>query len=310
MLDVVPGRRGDVLSRGLRDRDPPGGGHGGRSSSWVRSAGMATALRTYLPGAVRVLDPFHVVRLGSDAVDPGPSPRPAGDVRAQRGTPPAGPAALCVRGPADRPRGSLATCRTGPGAAQVTQLGEWLARANAHTVRTIDARPAAGPARTPPTTGSTGDWGSSPGSRFAGTVTFPVPLIAASRSQTRVVVTCPIWSIIPAQSSTLITSMRRGWSRFMCRHLLRREPLSTTCPPATAGRQKAARWRGLGRLSPSTSSTGRVGPGCIATGPRPDRSTPWCASTSRQVVLARSPGRVPCPPHGGVPARDDVSEPH
>ena len=31
--------------------------------------GYATALRTSLPGAVRVLDAFHVVRLGQAAVD-------------------------------------------------------------------------------------------------------------------------------------------------------------------------------------------------------------------------------------------------
>ena len=68
LLDVVPGRSGAVLSSWLRGRD----------ESWraeVRVAaldpfrGCATALRTHLPRAVRVLDAFHVVKLGFDAVD-------------------------------------------------------------------------------------------------------------------------------------------------------------------------------------------------------------------------------------------------
>jgi transposase len=68
LLDVVPGRSGVVLSAWLRERDP----------SWRTAVsvaaldpfrGYASALRAQLPHAVRVLDAFHVVRLGFDAVD-------------------------------------------------------------------------------------------------------------------------------------------------------------------------------------------------------------------------------------------------
>lgn len=68
LLDVVEGRSGTVLAAWLDEQDP----------SW-RSAvatasldpfrGYATALNSQLPDAVRVLDPFHVVRLGLAAVD-------------------------------------------------------------------------------------------------------------------------------------------------------------------------------------------------------------------------------------------------
>jgi hypothetical protein len=68
LLDVVPGRSGAVLSSWLRERDS-----GWRSGVAVAALdpfrGYATALRTHLPGAVRVLDAFHVVKLGFDAVD-------------------------------------------------------------------------------------------------------------------------------------------------------------------------------------------------------------------------------------------------
>jgi transposase len=68
LLNVVPGRSGAVLSSWLRSRDADW-------RSWVAVAaldpfrGYATALRTQLPGAVRVLDAFHVIKLGFDAVD-------------------------------------------------------------------------------------------------------------------------------------------------------------------------------------------------------------------------------------------------
>jgi transposase len=68
LLDVVPGRSGGVLSSWLRSRDP-----GWRADVQVAALdpfrGYATALRTHLPDAVRVLDAFHVVKLGFDAVD-------------------------------------------------------------------------------------------------------------------------------------------------------------------------------------------------------------------------------------------------
>jgi transposase len=68
LLDVVECRSGSVLGDWLGERD----------SDWraaVATAsldpfrGYATALTSQLPDAVRVLDPFHVVRLGLAAVD-------------------------------------------------------------------------------------------------------------------------------------------------------------------------------------------------------------------------------------------------
>jgi transposase len=68
LLDVVEGRSGPVLADWLGDRE----------SSWrqrVRTAsldpfrGYATALTAQLPDAVRVLDPFHVVKLGLTCLD-------------------------------------------------------------------------------------------------------------------------------------------------------------------------------------------------------------------------------------------------
>lgn len=68
LLDVVPGRSGAVLSGWLRERDA-----GWRAGVAVAALdpfrGYASALRAQLPGAVRVLDAFHVVKLGFDAVD-------------------------------------------------------------------------------------------------------------------------------------------------------------------------------------------------------------------------------------------------
>jgi transposase len=68
LLDVVPGRSGKALSDWVS----------GRSQAWrdgIRVAaldpfrGYATALRTQLPATVRVLDAFHVTRLGLAALD-------------------------------------------------------------------------------------------------------------------------------------------------------------------------------------------------------------------------------------------------
>jgi transposase len=68
LLDVVPGRSGAVLSTWLRERDT-----GWRQGIGVAALdpfrGYATALHTHLPSAVRVLDAFHVIKLGFDAVD-------------------------------------------------------------------------------------------------------------------------------------------------------------------------------------------------------------------------------------------------
>jgi transposase len=68
LLDVVPGRSGNALSAWVSGRD-----QAWRDDVTVAALdpfrGYATALRTTLPAAVRVLDAFHVVKLGFDAVD-------------------------------------------------------------------------------------------------------------------------------------------------------------------------------------------------------------------------------------------------
>jgi transposase len=68
LLDVVEGRSGPVLADWLADRDTA------RRQRVLTASldpfrGYATALSTQLPDAVRVLDPFHVVRLGLSCVD-------------------------------------------------------------------------------------------------------------------------------------------------------------------------------------------------------------------------------------------------
>jgi transposase len=68
LLDVVQGRSGKALSDWVSARD-----QAWRDRISVAALdpfrGYATALRTTLPQAVRVLDAFHVVRLGLDALD-------------------------------------------------------------------------------------------------------------------------------------------------------------------------------------------------------------------------------------------------
>jgi transposase len=68
LLDVVPGRSANALSAWVSGQSPDW-----RDAVTVAAldpfVGYATALRTSLPGAVRVLDAFHVVRLGFDAMD-------------------------------------------------------------------------------------------------------------------------------------------------------------------------------------------------------------------------------------------------
>jgi transposase len=68
LLDVVPGRSANALSAWVSRRD-----RAWRDAITVAALdpfrGYATALRVNLPQAVRVLDAFHVVRLGFNAVD-------------------------------------------------------------------------------------------------------------------------------------------------------------------------------------------------------------------------------------------------
>jgi transposase len=68
LLDVVEGRSGTVLADWLADRDDQWKA-AVATASLDPFRGYATALTTQLPDAIRVLDPFHVVKLGLDCVD-------------------------------------------------------------------------------------------------------------------------------------------------------------------------------------------------------------------------------------------------
>jgi transposase len=68
LLDVVPGRSGKVYADWLAARETAWR-EGIRFAALDPFRGYATALRAELPDAVRVLDCFHVVRLGFAAVD-------------------------------------------------------------------------------------------------------------------------------------------------------------------------------------------------------------------------------------------------
>jgi transposase len=66
LLDVVEGRSGSVLAASLGDRDSAWRA-GITTASLDPFRGYATALTSHLPDAVRVLDPFHVVRVRREA---------------------------------------------------------------------------------------------------------------------------------------------------------------------------------------------------------------------------------------------------
>jgi hypothetical protein len=68
LLDVVPGRSGTVLAEWISVQ-PVSWRQGVTVAALDPFRGYATALRTYLPQATRVLDAFHVRRLGFAAVD-------------------------------------------------------------------------------------------------------------------------------------------------------------------------------------------------------------------------------------------------
>jgi transposase len=68
LLDVVEGRSGTVLAQWLADREDAWRA-GITTASLDPFRGYATALSSQLPDAVRVLDPFHVVRLALASVD-------------------------------------------------------------------------------------------------------------------------------------------------------------------------------------------------------------------------------------------------
>jgi transposase len=68
LLDVVPGRSGSVVQQWMSAQTPTWRAQV-TTASLDPFRGYATALRTSLPQAVRVLDAFHVVRLGQTVVD-------------------------------------------------------------------------------------------------------------------------------------------------------------------------------------------------------------------------------------------------
>jgi transposase len=68
LLDVVEGRSGTALAEWLADRDTAWRA-GITTASLDQFRGYATALTREIPGAVRVLDPFHMVRLALAVVD-------------------------------------------------------------------------------------------------------------------------------------------------------------------------------------------------------------------------------------------------
>jgi transposase len=68
LLDVVEGRSGTALSGWVSSRDQDWR-DGITIAALDPFRGYATALRSTLPQATRVLDAFHVIRLGLDAVD-------------------------------------------------------------------------------------------------------------------------------------------------------------------------------------------------------------------------------------------------
>ena len=68
LLDVVEGRSGTVLAAWLAEQDQAWRARIA-TASLDPFRGYATALTTQLPDAVRVLDPFHVVRLALAALD-------------------------------------------------------------------------------------------------------------------------------------------------------------------------------------------------------------------------------------------------
>ena len=68
LLDVVEGRSGTILAGWLAEREADWRA-GVVTASLDPFRGYATALATHLPEATRVLDPFHVVKLGLACVD-------------------------------------------------------------------------------------------------------------------------------------------------------------------------------------------------------------------------------------------------
>ncbi len=68
LIDVIPGRNRKVLADWLSEQ-PDEWITGIDVAAWDPFRGYGAALSAGLPNAVRVLDPFHVVRLGFAGVD-------------------------------------------------------------------------------------------------------------------------------------------------------------------------------------------------------------------------------------------------
>ena len=122
LLDVVPGRSGVVLAAWLHERDDDWKAQIA-TASLDPFRGYATALNQQLQQAVRVLDPFHVTKLGLTALDQvrrrvQQDSHGIGVIVATRST---GSAASCVAAPTGSPSGPGVGC--GPDWSQATRAG-------------------------------------------------------------------------------------------------------------------------------------------------------------------------------------------
>ena len=122
LLDVVAGRSGVVLAAWLHERDDEWKAQIA-TASLDPFRGYATALHQQLPHAVRVLDPFHVTKLGLTALDQ-VRRRVQHDstgiavIVATRST---GSAASCAAAPTGSPSGPGVGC--GPDSSPATRAG-------------------------------------------------------------------------------------------------------------------------------------------------------------------------------------------
>ncbi len=80
LLDMVEGRSKQAFRQWLAAR-PKAWRQGVEVVAMDGFTGFKTATSAELPDAVAVMDPFHVVRLAGDALEPVPPPRPADHLR-------------------------------------------------------------------------------------------------------------------------------------------------------------------------------------------------------------------------------------
>lgn len=122
LCDVVAGRSGVVLAAWLHERDDEWKAQIA-TASLDPFRGYATALNQQLPHTVRVLDPFHVTKLGLTAVDQ-VRRRVQQDVyrhRGHRGDPLYGIRRILVAAPTGSPSGPGVGC--GPDSSLATRAG-------------------------------------------------------------------------------------------------------------------------------------------------------------------------------------------